>query len=88
MAPPETSTNLLITSHCEIIENFEMNGPLKMYQTKQIVQHDFKVQLPNCMYKLKNIHGRNGTVEQRTDHVSSAPKKVDIFDQVKQFLKV
>ncbi|XP_044271083.1 probable aminoacyl tRNA synthase complex-interacting multifunctional protein 2 isoform X2 [Tribolium madens] len=64
-----------------------MNGPLKMYRTKQVVRHDITVQLPDCMYKLKNIHAaRNGMVEQRTDHISSAPKKVDICDQNNQNL--
>ncbi|RZC39907.1 aminoacyl tRNA synthase complex-interacting multifunctional protein 2 [Asbolus verrucosus] len=63
-----------------------MNGPLKMYRTKQVVRHDFKVELPDCMYKLKNIHAsRNGMVEQRTtDHISSPTKKLDIFDQNNQ----
>jgi aminoacyl tRNA synthase complex-interacting multifunctional protein 2 len=63
-----------------------MNGPLKMYRTKQVVHHDFKVELPDCMYKLRNIHAaRNGMVDQRTtDHVSSSTKKLDIFDQNNQ----
>lgn len=66
-----------------------MNNPIKMYRTKQIVQHNLPVQLPNCMYKLNNIHsGRNGMVDGSSDHVSSPNKKLDIIDQVKQFLKV
>ncbi|KAJ3642721.1 hypothetical protein Zmor_025479 [Zophobas morio] len=59
-----------------------MNGPLKMYSTKQVVQHDFRVRLPECMYKLKNIHAaRNGVVERGTDHVATSTRKLDIFDQ-------
>ncbi|CAH0555322.1 unnamed protein product [Brassicogethes aeneus] len=64
-----------------------MNGPIKMYQTKPIVRHDVPVQLPTCMYKIKNIYGpRNGEVDP-ADHVSTANKKLDISEQVKKFLK-
>lgn len=60
-----------------------------MYRLKQIVRHDLPVQLPTCMYKLKNIHsGRNGMIDDSADHVSPPNKKLDIIDQVKQFLKV
>lgn len=66
-----------------------MNGPIKMYRTKQIVRHDAFVELPSCMYKLKNIHFRkNGMVDGSSDHVLPTKKKLDIIDQVKQFLKV
>nr|CAH7737124.1 unnamed protein product [Callosobruchus chinensis] len=65
-----------------------MNGPIKMYQTKQIVQHDFPVELPKCMYRMKNIHARrNGMVDGPNDHVTSSEVKLEIFEQVKQFLK-
>ncbi|KAJ8914561.1 hypothetical protein NQ315_010025 [Exocentrus adspersus] len=64
-----------------------MNGPIRMYQTRRIVQHDFHVELPKCMYPLKNVHSRNGMVDGAVDHVSTEKKKLDIFDQVKQFLK-
>ncbi|KAJ8959962.1 hypothetical protein NQ318_009395 [Aromia moschata] len=58
-----------------------MNGPIKMYQTRQIVRYDIPVELPKCMYTLKNIHStRNGMVDS-SDHVSSSDKKLDIFDQ-------
>lgn len=66
-----------------------MNGPIKMYRTKQIVRHDIQVKLPSCMYRLKNIHSRrNGMADGSSDHVSPHSKKLDIIDQVKQFLKV
>lgn len=66
-----------------------MNGPIKMYRTRQIVNHDFVVELPKCMYTLKNIHSiKNGMVDDSADHVSLQNKKLDIFEQVKQFLKV
>lgn len=70
-----------------------MNGPIKMYRTKQVVRHDIPVKLPTCMYKLKNIHsalsaGLNGMVDGSSDHVSPPNKKLNIIDQVKQFLKV
>lgn len=66
-----------------------MDGPIKMYRTKQIVRHDALVKLPTCMYKLKNIHlEKNGMVDGSSDHVSPTKKKLDIIDQVKQFLKV
>lgn len=42
------------------------------------------------MYKIKSIHvPRNNTVLQRQPgHVPTSDKKVDISEQVKQFLKV
>lgn len=52
-----------------------------MYQTKRIVSHDFPVELPKCMYTLKNIHSRNGMVDGAVDHVATENKKLDIFDQ-------
>ncbi|KAG5899119.1 hypothetical protein JTB14_021621 [Gonioctena quinquepunctata] len=51
---------------------------------KQIVNHDFPVKLPGCMYNLKNIQsqGANGMVNGSVDHVATTPsKKLDIFDQ-------
>lgn len=60
-----------------------------MYRTRQIVRHDIQVKLPTCMYKLKNIQsGRKAMVDSSSDHVSPPNKKLDIIDQVKQFLKV
>lgn len=66
-----------------------MNGPVKMYAARQIVQHDFAVALPTSMYKIKNIHRtaktRNGIDDGAADHVSSSPpRKVDISDQNNQ----
>lgn len=69
------------------------NGPLTMYLTKQIVEHDFSVQLPKCMYKMKNIHDdttrrKIGNVIKTPNHVSNEERSLDISEQVKQFLKV
>lgn len=67
------------------------NGPLKMYKIPQIVQHDFPVELPTCMYPMKNIHGderRNGNVIKTAHHVFNENRNLDISDQVKLFLKV
>lgn len=65
-----------------------MNGPVQMYRTKQIVRRDIAVNLPDCMYQVKSIHGlRNNRAAEQSDHVS--PKTIlDISQQVKQFLKV
>lgn len=66
-----------------------MNGPIKMYRMKQIVQHDVPIKLPTCMYKMKQIYsGRNETIDGSRDYVAPPNKKLDIIDQVKQFLKV
>lgn len=65
-----------------------MNGPVKMYKTRQIIRHDFKVQLPECIFKMKNIHATSDETGPLGDHVSPAKKSVDISEQVKQFLKV
>ncbi|KAJ8968860.1 hypothetical protein NQ317_016783 [Molorchus minor] len=58
-----------------------MNGPIRMYRTRQIVRHDIAVELPQCMYTLKNIHPMKNGMVASTDHVSSSAKKLDIFDQ-------
>ncbi|XP_019866982.1 probable aminoacyl tRNA synthase complex-interacting multifunctional protein 2 isoform X2 [Aethina tumida] len=65
-------------------ETMAINGPIKMYEKRPIVRHDVPVELPTCMYKLKNVYGsRNGVVES-ADHVSTSDKKLDIFDQNNQ----
>lgn len=64
-----------------------MNGPTKMYRTRQIIRHDLPVSLPNCMYKLKNIHATSDPIGPLDNHVSPFKKSVDISEQVKQFLK-
>lgn len=58
-----------------------------MYTLKPVVVHDFAVEIPKCMYRLSNIHSPR-KVDGSEEHVSSPAKKLDIFDQVKQFLKV
>lgn len=67
-----------------------MNGPVQMYRLKPIVVHDIKIDLPDCMYKLKPIDSETSNIkEERLDeHVWSPNSKVDICEQVKQFLKV
>lgn len=65
-----------------------MNGPTKMYHMKPVIVHDFTVDLPKCMYRIKNIHSQRNNADGTEDHVSLPNKKLDIFDQVKQFLKV
>ncbi|XP_028131210.1 probable aminoacyl tRNA synthase complex-interacting multifunctional protein 2 isoform X1 [Diabrotica virgifera virgifera] len=66
-----------------------MNGPIKMYRTRQIIHHDQKIDKPKCMYALKNIYSKDSQdmVDESTDHVSRTNEKSTIFDQVKQFLK-
>ncbi|KAF5283151.1 hypothetical protein FQR65_LT02663 [Abscondita terminalis] len=64
-----------------------MNGPVKMYKTCQIIQHDLKVELPVCMYRMKNIHANKSDDGPLGDHVSSFRDSADISKQVKQFLK-
>lgn len=76
----------------ECINKME-NGPLKMYHARQIVEHNFSVELPMCMYKMKNIHDdttrrKIGNVIKTANHVSNDPLILDISEQVKQFLKV
>lgn len=58
-----------------------MNGPMKMYRMKPVFKHDFTVELPNCMYKMNNIHSQRNIGDGPEDHVSSPSKKLDIFDQ-------
>lgn len=60
---------------------------MKMYHLKPVVVHDFAVEVPKCMYRLESIH-KLKKVDEPKESVSSPEKKLDIFDQVKQFLKV
>ncbi|KAK9686199.1 AIMP2 lysyl-tRNA synthetase binding domain [Popillia japonica] len=62
-----------------------MNGPLKMYLMKPVVRHDLPVELPNCMYTMKNIHTvRNDIAITDTGHVSTTKENLDTFDQKNQ----
>ncbi|XP_074033789.1 aaRS-interacting multifunctional protein 2 isoform X2 [Leptinotarsa decemlineata] len=62
-----------------------MNGPIKMYRTTQIIKHDLPVELPKCMYALKNIHSNSKSdCGSNEDHAKASNKKLDIFDQNKQ----
>ncbi|XP_060530031.1 aminoacyl tRNA synthase complex-interacting multifunctional protein 2 isoform X2 [Cylas formicarius] len=58
-----------------------MNGPLRMYNLPQIIQDDFPVQLPKCMYTLKNVHSPRDQADGLVDHVSSLDNKLDISDK-------
>ncbi|XP_028131211.1 probable aminoacyl tRNA synthase complex-interacting multifunctional protein 2 isoform X2 [Diabrotica virgifera virgifera] len=60
-----------------------MNGPIKMYRTRQIIHHDQKIDKPKCMYALKNIYSKDSQdmVDESTDHVSRTNEKSTIFDQ-------
>lgn len=59
-----------------------------MYQTKAIIRHDELIELPGCMYKMKNI--LSGQKNQSSaGHVSSSPNKdLDLSEQVNKILKV
>ncbi|KAI4461155.1 aminoacyl trna synthase complex-interacting multifunctional protein [Holotrichia oblita] len=62
-----------------------MNGPLKMYLMKPVVRHDLPVELPSCMYTMKNIHTvRNDIAITDTGHVSTTKENLDTFDQKNQ----
>ncbi|KAF7271635.1 aaRS-interacting multifunctional protein 2 isoform X2 [Rhynchophorus ferrugineus] len=58
-----------------------MNGPTKMYHMKPVIVHDFTVELPKCMYRIKTIHSSRNNADGTEDHVSLPNKKLDIFDQ-------
>lgn len=75
-----------------------MNGPVKMYQTTQIIRHDLPVNVPNCMYQMKNIlsgskinfvGGEHVSLSSSSStSVSTSNKTLDISEQVNNFLKV
>lgn len=64
-----------------------MPSSIKMYHLKPVVVRDFVVKTPKCMYKLANIHSPK-KVDSLENHVTPPNRNLDIFDQVKQFLKV
>ncbi|KAK4876449.1 hypothetical protein RN001_012871 [Aquatica leii] len=64
-----------------------MNGPVQMYKTRQIIKHDLKVDLPTCMYGMRNIHAKTNDLGPLGDHVSPFQDSADISKQVKQLLK-
>lgn len=86
-------------SSFDILIKFKLNKGLhlkkKMYELKPILQHNLPIQLPNTMYKLKNIlgtthdgnlngiDGDGGVVSQFTSHIQP-----DITQQIQNILKV
>lgn len=66
---------------------WRMNGPAAIYRIKPIVKHDVIINLPKCMYRIKNIHATRNGVGPLDGHVKPR-KNLDISEQVKLFLKV
>ncbi|KAL3268249.1 hypothetical protein HHI36_007373 [Cryptolaemus montrouzieri] len=57
-----------------------------MYEIRPIITLDAPTKLPNCMYKLKNIHADlDNVLEEKS--LPPGTKKVGTFKQVEQFLK-
>lgn len=72
--------------HVDLFLEFfgEMNGPATMYRTAQVIRHDLPVELPDCMYKVRNVHGQSRVADLADrSHVGA-----DITEQVKRFLQV
>lgn len=69
----------------------KMSASIKMYELKPII-NDFKIKLPNCMYEMKPIQNRRTISDRSKDkangHVVLSEEKPDVFEKVKQFLKV
>lgn len=60
-----------------------MNGPVSMYRCRQIIHHDQPIQLPDCVFKTKNILAVNTSAVG--EKISN---NLDISQQVLNFLKV
>ena len=64
-----------------------MNGPSAMYRMKPIINLSGEIELPKCMYRMKNIQQAylNSRVEQQ---ITNKKQSSSISEQVKKFLKV
>ncbi|XP_022917781.2 probable aminoacyl tRNA synthase complex-interacting multifunctional protein 2 isoform X1 [Onthophagus taurus] len=60
----------------------------QMYAMRPLIDHNGPLELPQCMYKMRNLHsGRNGEVINDTGHVVVSKGNLDTFERVYQFLK-
>lgn len=55
-----------------------------MYTLKPIIKK-CEIEVPNCMYKLKNIYGEN---INSSDSAAVSLNILDVSEQIKKFLKV
>lgn len=64
-----------------------MNGPNTMYRMRPIIKLREELELPKCMYRMKNIQQAyvNSRVERQ---LSNEIKLSSISEQVKKLLKV
>lgn len=65
-----------------------MNGPATMYRCKQIINHNEPIELPKCVYKMKNILTTDFSIMDDEDPKVTGSKNLDISQQVLKFLKV
>lgn len=57
-----------------------------MYDLRPIVKIDADIELPKCMYRMKNIHTE--TENELAGKSPTHPKNFGTFKQAEQFLKV
>ena len=67
-----------------------INGATKMYKMQPIIDHDLKINLPSCMFHMRNVHSREKEVDTKITEgrIPTSYENLDTFDQVIQFLKV
>lgn len=67
-----------------------MNGVTKMYKMQPVIDHDLKINLPSCMFQMRNVHSREKEVGTKITEgrIPTSYENMDTFDQVIQFLKV
>lgn len=65
----------------------KMNGPNTMYRMRPILKLTEELELPKCMYRMRNIQQAYAT--NRLEHqLPNETKSSSISEQVKKFLKV
>jgi len=63
-----------------------MNGPNTMYRLRPVIKLTEELELPKCMYRMKNIQQ---AYLSRVEHqLSNETKTSSISEQVKKLLKV
>lgn len=59
-----------------------------MYKTRQIIRHDEPIQLPTCMYKMRNVMALESPVHEQETIKQENPGNLNIAQQVNRILKV
>lgn len=76
-----------IETQTETAKKKKMNGPNTMYRMRPVIKLTEELELPKCMYRMKNI--QQAYLNSRVEHqLCNETKASSISEQVKKLLKV